>query len=302
MRVVFGVLGPVTAWDAAGGAIDLKGPRHRAVLARLIVARRRVVPVGRLVDDLWDDPPQGAVSAIRTFVGALRRATEPERPPRTPPRLLVTEGPGYALHAEPDSVDAWRFERTVAAAAKSPPEDALAALEEALGWWRGPAYADFADEHWARAERSRLVELRLHATERRAEARLALGQAAEAVPDLDAHASEHPWREAAWRLLALALYRTGRQRDALAVLNRAKAMLVEQLGLDPSPELRRLETNILTQNPTLDAPTNPTPQPVPTPRSNPQPWPHPQSGSKPQPEPRAKSEPESEPGRRPGVE
>ncbi|MEU0282410.1 BTAD domain-containing putative transcriptional regulator [Streptomyces sp. NPDC006195] len=252
MRVGFGVLGPVTAWDGTGGTIALKGPRHRAVLARLIVARRGVVPVSRLVEDLWADPPPGAVGAVRTFVAALRRALEPERPPRAPAGLLITSGPGYALRAEPDTVDAWRFERAVAAAATLPPQDALARLEEALGWWRGPAYAEFADAAWARAERSRLAELRLHAVERRAGARLSLGLAAEAVPDLDAHVAEHPWREDAWRLLALALYRTGRQGDALAVLRRARTLLVEQLGVDPGPVLRRLEADILAHADHLD--------------------------------------------------
>ncbi|WP_433519839.1 BTAD domain-containing putative transcriptional regulator [Nonomuraea sp. CA-143628] len=247
---MFGVLGPVVAWDEAGGAVALKGPRHRAVLARLIVARRRVVPVSRLVEDLWIDPPPGAVSAVRTFVAALRRALEPERPPRAAARLLVTEGPGYALRAEPDAVDAWRFEQAVAATL--PPEGVLKRLEEALGWWRGPAYAEFAEEDWARAERSRLAELRLQAVERQADARLSLGLAAEAVPDLDAHVAEHPWREDAWRLLALALYRTGRQGDALAVLRRARTLLVEQLGVDPGPGLRRLETDILHQAGHLD--------------------------------------------------
>jgi DNA-binding SARP family transcriptional activator len=245
VRVVFGVLGPVTAWDGAGGPVALKGPRHRAVLARLVVARRRVVPVTRLVDDLWEDPPPDAVGAVRTFVAALRRALEPDRPPRAPARLLVTDGPGYALRAGPDEVDAWRFERAVAAAAALPPQEAAARLAESLEWWRGPAYADFAGRPWARAERSRLAELRLHAVERRAEARLALGLAAEAVPDLDAHVAEHPWREDAWRLLALALYRAGRQGDALAVLRRARTLLVEQLGVDPGPALRGLETDIL---------------------------------------------------------
>ncbi|MEV1179362.1 BTAD domain-containing putative transcriptional regulator, partial [Nonomuraea sp. NPDC049784] len=243
MRVVFGVLGPVAAWDGAGRAIGLKGPRHRAVLARLIAARGRVVPVSRLVADLWEDPPADAVGAVRTFVAALRRALEPDRPPRAPARLLVTEGPGYALRAEPQTVDAWRFERAVAAA--GPPEEVLERLEEALGWWRGPAYADFADEPWARAERSRLTELRLHAVERRAAARLALGLAAAAVPDLDAHVADHPWREEGWRLLALALYRTGRQGDALAVLRRARTLLAEHLGVDPGPALRRLESEAL---------------------------------------------------------
>lgn len=245
MRVAFGVLGPVTAWDASGEPIALKGPRHRAVLARLILARRRVVPVTRLVDDLWTDPPADAVGVLRTFVAALRRALEPGRPPRAPARLLVTDGPGYALRAEPDAVDAWWFERAVAAAAELPPSQALARLEEALGRWRGPAYAEFAGEDWARAERSRLGELRLHAVERRAEARLTLGLAAEAVPDLDAHVAEHPWREEAWRLLALALYRTGRQGDALATLRRARTLLAEQLGVDPGPRLRSLEEDIL---------------------------------------------------------
>ncbi|MFC6085645.1 AfsR/SARP family transcriptional regulator [Sphaerisporangium aureirubrum] len=252
MEVRFGVLGPVTAWEDGGDAIALRGPRHRAVLARLIVARRRIVPVTRLAGDLWTDPPSDPVGAVRTFVAALRRALEPGRPPRAPATLLVTEGPGYALRAGPGSVDAWRFERAVAAAATLPPAEALARLEEALGWWRGPAYAEFAAEDWARAERSRLAELRLHAVELRAETRLALGLAAEAVPDLDAHVAEHPWREDAWRLLALALYRTGRQGDALAVLRRARTLLAGRLGLDPGPRLRHLETDILRQAPHLD--------------------------------------------------
>ncbi len=245
----FGVLGPVAAWDGAGNAIALKGPRHRAVLARLIVARRRVVPVAHLVTDLWEDPPPDAVGALRTFVAALRRALEPQRPPRSPARLLVTEGPGYALRAEPDAVDAWRFEQAVTTA--GPPADVLPQVEEALGWWRGPAYADFSDEPWARTERSRLTELRLHAVERQAEARLDLGLAAEAVPDLDTHVAEHPWREEGWRLLAMALYRTGRQGDALAVLRRARELLVEHLGVDPGPGLSRLETDILHHAPHL---------------------------------------------------
>jgi hypothetical protein len=156
------------------------------------------------------------------------------------------------LRVDHDAVDAWRFEHAVATAATSPPDEAR--LTEALGWWRGPALAEFADEPWARVERSRLTELRLQAVERRAEARLALGRAAEAVPDLDAHVAEHPWREDAWRLLALALYRTGRQGDALAVLRRARTLLVEDLGVDPGPPLRRLEADILAQDPRLDAP------------------------------------------------
>jgi DNA-binding SARP family transcriptional activator len=243
--VEFGVLGPVTAWDGTGAPVALKGPRHRAVLARLVLAHRRVVPVDRLVDDLWDDPPPGAVGAVRTFVAALRRALEPGRPPRAPARLLVTEGPGYALRAREDTVDAWRFEREVTDADALPSQDRLDVLRRALERWRGPAYADFADEPWTRAERSRLAELRLHAVEQCGRARLDQGRAAEAVADLDAHAADHPWREDAWRLLALALYRSGRQGDALAVLRRARTLLVEQLGVDPGPRLRRLEEDVL---------------------------------------------------------
>jgi DNA-binding SARP family transcriptional activator len=247
VQVRFGVLGPVVAWDDVDAPIDLKGLKHRAVLARLIVARGRLVPVSRLVDDLWQEPSPGAVSAVRTFVAALRRALEPRRPPREPARLLVTEGPGYALRPAPDTVDAWRFEDAVAVASTAPPHEALERLDRALSWWRGPAFAGFDDEPWARAERSRLEQLRLNAIEQRAEARLTVGPAANVVPDLDAHVVEHPWREEAWRLLALALYRAGRQGDALAVLRRARSLLLEQLGVDPSPQLRRLETDILRQ-------------------------------------------------------
>ncbi|MGZ0150627.1 AfsR/SARP family transcriptional regulator [Kribbella sp. WER1] len=234
----FGVLGPVVAWDRQ--QVDLKGPRHRAVLARLLVARGRVVPARVLVDDLWADPPEGALSALRTFVAALRRAIEPDRTPRAPARLLVTDGPGYALRTE--NVDARRFESVVQAVSPT-----LSELQEALGWWRGPAYAEFAEEPWALAERSRLTELRLRAVERVGETRLESGQAAAAVPDLDAHVTEHPWREDAWRLLALALYRSDRQGDALAVLRRARETLAGQLGVDPGPALVRLERDILNQ-------------------------------------------------------
>ncbi|MFJ6390989.1 BTAD domain-containing putative transcriptional regulator [Streptomyces sp. NPDC091972] len=247
MRVVeFGVLGAVAAWDGSGEPIALRGPRHRAVLARLLVARRKVVPVSRLVEDLWaGEPPADAVGAVRTFVAGLRRALEPERPRRTPSRLLVTEGPGYALRTEPAHVDAWRFEHTVAAAADLPPAQAAPRLTEALELWRGPAYADFAEETWARAERSRLAGLRLTAVERRAEAQLALGAAADAAADLDAHVAEHPWREDGWQLLAVALYRSGRQADALSVLRRARELLREHLGVEPGPRLSRTEQDIL---------------------------------------------------------
>ncbi|WP_205751867.1 BTAD domain-containing putative transcriptional regulator [Cryptosporangium phraense] len=257
----FGVLGPLTASGPAG-AVDLKGPAHRSVIARLLVARGRVVPVSVLVDDLWDGTsPEGAVGAVQTFVAALRKSLEPDRAPRAPARLLVTAGPGYALRAS--DVDAWEFEAEVTAAGWSGggAADAAAAagrLSAVLGLWRGPAYAEFAERPWARAEVARLDELRLLAIERRAEALLAAGRAAEAVADLEAFTDTHPARESGRRLLALALYRTGRPADALASLRRARRALAEADGLDPSPDLRRLEADILAQSPSLDpAPAGP---------------------------------------------
>jgi DNA-binding SARP family transcriptional activator len=254
--VTFGVLGPVTAWGADGLALDLKGPRHRAVLARLAVARGRVVPLSVLIDDLWETPPAGAAGAIRTFVGALRRAIEPDRSSRTGFQILVTQDPGYALRAGPDELDALRFERLAAAAASAPARRVLDLSDESLALWRGPAYADFADEPWAGAERARLAELRLALIERQAEARLALGLAAQAVPDLQAHISGHPWREEAWRLLALALYRSGRQAEALDVIRRARSLLATELGLDPGPSLASLEAGILRHAAHLDSPAD----------------------------------------------
>jgi DNA-binding SARP family transcriptional activator len=234
--VTFGVLGPLTA-----GSARLGGPKQRAVLARLLVARRRVVPVRALVADLWEDPPDGALGTVQTFVGALRKALEPDRPPRTPSALLVTEGAGYALRAQ--DVDAWRFEEMLGGD--------LSVLDSALALWRGPAYAEFADEHWARAEIDRLEELRLVALERRAEAALALGRAAGVVADLRAHLVSHPWREKAWSLLALALYREGRQGDALEAVRAARHALISHLGVDPGAPLRALESDILAQSPRL---------------------------------------------------
>ncbi|MEV4564538.1 BTAD domain-containing putative transcriptional regulator [Nonomuraea sp. NPDC049419] len=251
--VSFGVLGPLTAVGERG-PIPLKGPRHRAVLARLLVARGRVVPVPWLVGDLWEEPGQGAVGAVQTFVGALRKALEPDRPPRTPSRLLVTSPPGYALRAEPDAVDAWRFESALTDAASRPAAEAYRLLDAALKLWRGPAYAEFADQDWARGEAARLDELRLLAVERRAEAGLAAGLAAECVADLEAHVSAHPLREDGWHLLARSLYATGRQGDALGTLRRARNTLLTELGVDPGEPLRALESDILSQAPHLTPP------------------------------------------------
>ncbi|MFD5182311.1 BTAD domain-containing putative transcriptional regulator [Streptomyces sp. NPDC058372] len=245
--VRFAVLGPVGCEDGQGRPVRLGGPRHREVVARLLVARRRVVPVDRLVADLWEEPPPGAVGAVRTFVAEVRRAVEPGRRPRAPSRLLATEGPGYVLRPGPGAVDAWRFEAEVARAAALAPAEAAPVLDAALATWRGPAYADFPAAPWASADRARLTELRLHAVERRADALIRSGAAREAVWDLDAHVAEHPWREDGWQLLATALHRSGRQGDALTVLRRARQVLADQLGADPGPGLARLEREVLLQ-------------------------------------------------------
>ncbi|WP_150239901.1 AfsR/SARP family transcriptional regulator [Nocardiopsis quinghaiensis] len=254
VAVSFRVLGPVEA-VSTHSALDLKGPRHRAVLARLLIAEGRVVPVDRLVADLWPEPPDGAVAAVRTFVFALRRSLEPDRPAREPARLLVTAPPGYALRTTPETVDARRFEAAVARGsallAQGRAHQALAGLEEALALWRGPAYAELSAHPWARAEADRLEGLRLLAVERRIDALLDLGREGQAVPDLQAHTLAHPLREDAWRQLALALYRSGRQGEALAALRRARQTLLEELGVDPGPELRRLEADVLAQAPRL---------------------------------------------------
>ncbi|GLW71471.1 SARP family transcriptional regulator [Kitasatospora phosalacinea] len=270
------VLGAVRALHDDGTPVDLGGPRHREVLARLVAAEGRMVATDTLVDDLWPDPPVRAVGALRTFVAALRRALEPERPPRTPPRLLVTEGPGYALRLPREAVDVHRFEDALTRARRTPATPspatpspatpsavpaALADLDAALAAWRGPAYADVTAAAWARRERTRLEELRLEATELRARLLLdaSAGAGAGLVAELGAHVAEHPWREPAWGLLARALHGAGRQADALATLRRARTMLADQLGLDPGADLRRLETDILRGTPPSPPPAEPRP-------------------------------------------
>lgn len=243
------VLGAVRAFHDDGTPVDLGGPRHREVLARLVAAGGRMVSTDSLVDDLWAEPPVRAVGALRTFVAALRLAIEPDRPPRTPPQVLVTEGPGYALRLPPHAVDVHRFEDALSRARRTP--DGLTGLDAALAAWRGPAYADVTGSAWAQREQTRLEELRLEGVELRARLILDAGSGAELVADLGAHVTEHPWREPAWGLLARALHRAGRQADALATLRRARTMLADQLGLDPSADLRRLETDILHGTTTL---------------------------------------------------
>ncbi|SEG85329.1 DNA-binding response regulator, NarL/FixJ family, contains REC and HTH domains [Nonomuraea solani] len=243
--LTFTALGPFQAW-ADGAPLDLGGQRQRAVLARLLVAGGRAVPVNTLIDELWPgSPPAQALSTIQGYVSRLRRALEPDRAPREEAGVLVSAPPGYALRARPEQVDAWHFEALVKS--DGAPAQVWAVMDTALGLWRGPALAEFGELTWAATEAGRLEELRLIALERRAGAGLALGRATALVADLEAHASAHPLREEAWRLLAVALYRMGRQGDALGALRRARAVWRDELGLDLSAGLKRLEGDMLAQ-------------------------------------------------------
>ncbi|MFG1927611.1 BTAD domain-containing putative transcriptional regulator [Cryptosporangium sp. NPDC048952] len=252
------VLGPVRA-TRLGAPIDLGGPRQRSVVARLVLARKHVVSTDRMIDDLWDgEPPPKALATLQVHVSHLRRALEPERARRTAATVLISAAPGYALVLPTDAVDAWHFEALLEQAqAAADPATRSALLTRALDCWSGPAYAEAADASWAVPEIARLDGLRLVAVESRADAELALGRAALLVPDLQRHLHDHPTREDAVRLLGLALYRSGRQAEALAVLRRARLLLADELGIDPSPALRELESAMLTQSPTLNAPTQP---------------------------------------------
>jgi predicted ATPase/DNA-binding SARP family transcriptional activator len=240
----FRVLGPVQA-VRDGRELALGGPRRRAVLALLLVAGGRVVPAEQLAEELWEgSPPPGAAGTLRSHVSRLRALTGPDA-------ALVARGGGYALVAGPDQLDAARFER-LAGAGRDALEQGTAAVagsrfREALGLWRGRALADVAEVEPLAREGARLEELRLLATEGRVEADLALGQHAEVIGELEGLVAEFPVRERLWRLLVLALYRAGRQADALAAYRRAREMLAGELGIEPGEELRALERAVLRQ-------------------------------------------------------
>ncbi|MEV0353091.1 BTAD domain-containing putative transcriptional regulator [Nonomuraea sp. NPDC050680] len=264
------VLGSFGA-EVGGEPVPLGGPRQRGVLALLVAARGQVVPVDRMIEDLWrGEPPARALMSLQAYVSNLRRLLEPGRPPRTPARLLVSASPGYALRLPCESVDAWRFEDLLdQARTVTDPHVVRARLAEALGLWQGPAFAEVADEPWAAAETARLNELRLVATELHVAAGLRIGDAAAVVPEAERLTRDEPLREEGWRLHALALWSSGRQADALATLRRARGILAEELGLDPGPDLTALEEAILTQR--LDVLRASVPSPPPQPTAAPRP-------------------------------
>jgi DNA-binding SARP family transcriptional activator len=240
------ILGPLEVTDD-GRALSLGGPRQRALFALLALQARTVVPTERIVDLLWgESPPPTATTSLHNLISRLRRELGPD--------LLETRPPGYVLHVRPEQVDAQRFEAAVRAAAQLPPAVRREHLEQALGLWRGPPLAEFAFERFAETEIVRLEELRLAAVEARIEADLELGRHAEVVGELDGLVAAHPLRETLRRLLMLALYRSGRQAEALDVFADARARFVEELGIEPGPELRQLQADILRHEAGLAAP------------------------------------------------
>ena len=244
------------SWRPRGtGGVDLGGRRQRAVLAALVVMRGQVVPADRLADCVW-----GGDAARQHHRGDAVLRQPPAPPPAARGRgarrdgVIAAPAPGTLLRLGPRRSTRGASSGRVDAAAGMAPAEAARALDDASQLWRGPAYAEYADEPWAEAEIVRLTELRAVARERLLEARLQLGEAALLVGELEALVAEDPLREERWRLLVLALYRSQRQADALAALRRARETLADELGVDPGPALRALEAEVLAQSPELDAP------------------------------------------------
>jgi len=244
----FSVLGALEVL-ADGRQIPLGGPKQRTVLASLLLHPNRVVPVEDLIDQVWgEDPPTTARKTLQGYVTHLRRALGPDR--------LEWRAPGYVLRVGPRELDAARFESLVheARAVNARPDRAAALYRRALEQWRGPAFADLAGDGALVAEAHRLEELRLETVEGRIAADLDAGRHGELIPELAALTREHLLRERLWGQLMVALYRSGRHADASAAYHRAREVLAEELGMDPSEELRGLHERILRNDPALETP------------------------------------------------
>ena len=235
----FRILGPLEV-EREGTLLSLGSGRQLALVAVLLLHRNEVVSVDRLVEELWDgSPPPTAAKVVRNNVSLLRKELG-ER--------LVTRSPGYLLRVEPGELDSDRFEAAIR-------DGSPAAVSAALALWRGRPLTEFAYDDFAQTEIARLEELRLAATEKRIDAELAAGRHASLVPELERLVQEHPLRERLHGQLMLALYRSGRQAEALDAYRRARTALDEQLGIEPGPALRELERSILNQDASLGAPS-----------------------------------------------
>ena len=246
----FRVLGPFEVW-ADGRALQLRRRKQRALLVLLLLRAGEVVSTDRLIEELWaGKPPKAAVGSLQNLISDLRKALGRD--------LVRTREPGYVLDVEPEQVDLHRFERLVAQASeRGDAERRSELLREALGLWRGPPLADLAFEPFARVEVARIEELHTTAREELVEAELELGRHAQLIGELETLVTENPLRERLRGQLMLALYRSGRQAEALEAYRRARETLVDQLGIDPSAELQRLEQCILRHDVELDLPAAP---------------------------------------------
>ena len=263
-RVHFGILGPLeVTYD--GAVLDLGRPKQRAVLAALLLAPNRVVSLDRFVDLLWPEGAVASTASLPVYVANLRRLLEPDRPARTPPQRLLTRPPGYLLRIEPGELDAADFEALAAEGSRrlagGEPRAARQALGDALALWRGRPLEEFP---FAELDAARLERLRVAAIEDRIEADLALGAHHAVAGELESLVKQHGLRERLVGLLMVALYRSGRQVEALRAYTEARRYLAEELGIEPGPQLRRLEADVLAQSPDLDW-RPPAPEGVPRP-------------------------------------
>jgi DNA-binding SARP family transcriptional activator len=252
----FGILGPLEASDE-GRVLPLGGTKQRALLALLLLHANHIVSSDRLIDELWgDEPPESGTAALQVRVSKLRKALGAGG------EAIVTRAPGYVIHVGSDQLDLQRFERLVSEAERDlqdgDPAQASSKLGDALSLWRGAPLADLAYESFVQLAIARLEELRLVAQELHIEAELALGRHNEVVGELDALVAAHPLREGLCRQLMIALYRAGRQAEALEAYQAARRTLVEQLGIEPGPRLQDLERSILRQDRSLDPVAPPT--------------------------------------------
>lgn len=254
----FGILGPLEVLDG-GRAVRVDGHKPRVILIALLVAANDVVSIDQLIDWLWPhDPPPSAAAVIQAHLSRLRRRLEPDRRPWAPARVLCTRPPGYLLRVEPEQLDTLHFSRLVeegrAALERGATQLASRSLTEALALWRGRALADVALVEMAQDAIARLDALRLSATVLRVDADLALGRHHALVPELEGLVRLYPFDERLTGQLMIALYRSGRQADSLAVYQRVHQLLADELDISPAPVSRQLRAAILAQDPCLDPP------------------------------------------------
>ena len=251
------VLGPVeVCWG--GSVVDIGGVKARALVARLLIDRNLIVTVDRLVDSLWrDHEGPGAEIALRSTISRLRKRLREAGGAD----LIVTRAPGYILNAAADVTDVFCFERLVTDGrhhlARGRPSECIRLLRHAERMWRGQAYSEVRDEPFARAEARRLEELLLSAVETRIDAGLTLGRQQELVGELETLTAANPMRERLWSQRMLALYRYGRQAEALRVFQDLRSVLVDELGIEPGHDVTWMEQAILAQDPALDYPVPP---------------------------------------------